>query len=57
MRPLGWEPPYAVGVALKKDKRQKKEKKKEKNAALGSCHRPPNIRVGVGEDNPLHFVT
>ena len=29
IRPLAWEPPYAVGVALKirtKDKRQKKKK-------------------------------
>ena len=24
--PLAWEPPYAAGVALKKDKRQKKKK-------------------------------
>ena len=24
--PLAWEPPYAAGEALKKDKRQKKEK-------------------------------
>ena len=31
-RPLGWEPPYATGTALKKkkDKRQKKKKKKKK---------------------------
>ena len=28
VRPLAWEPPYAVGVALK---RQKKKKKKPKN--------------------------
>ena len=25
MRPLAWEPPYAVGVALEKAKRQKKK--------------------------------
>ena len=25
IRPLAWEPPYAVGAALKKDKRQKKK--------------------------------
>ena len=25
IRPLGWEPPYAVGAALKKDKEKKKE--------------------------------
>ena len=31
-RPLAWEPPYAMGVALKNDKRQKKKKE---NAYLG----------------------
>ena len=29
MRPLAWEPPYALGAALEKDKRPKKKKKKE----------------------------
>ena len=29
IRPLAWEPPYAVGVALEKAKRPKKKKKKE----------------------------
>ena len=28
MRPLAWEPPYAMGAALEKAKRQKKKKKK-----------------------------
>ena len=28
--PLSWEPPHAVGVALKRQKRQKKKKEKEK---------------------------
>ena len=28
IRPLPWEPPYAVGAALEKAKRQKKKKKK-----------------------------
>jgi len=26
IRPLAWEPPYAVGVALKKDKKTKTKK-------------------------------
>ena len=26
IQPLAWEPPYAVGVALKRTKRQKKKK-------------------------------
>ena len=30
IRPLAWEPPYALGVALEKAKRQKKKKKKKK---------------------------
>ena len=28
--PLAWEPPYAVGVALKKQKKKKRERKKKK---------------------------
>ena len=28
IRPLPWEPPYAEGVALKKDKRQQQKKSK-----------------------------
>ena len=30
IRPLAWEPPYAVGAVLEKAKRQKKKKKKKK---------------------------
>ena len=30
IRPLAWEPPYASGAALKKDKRQNKQTKKPK---------------------------
>ena len=29
IRPLAWEPPYAMEAALEKAKRQKKKKKKE----------------------------
>ena len=31
IQPLAWEPPYAMGAALKKQKKQKKEKKNPKN--------------------------
>ena len=31
IQPLAWEPPYAAGVALKRDKRQKQNKKLKKN--------------------------
>ena len=34
IRPLGWEPPYAVGTALK---RQKDQKKKKKECLLQHC--------------------
>ena len=34
IRPLTWEPPYAVGAALK---RQKKKKKKKKWEHMGTC--------------------
>ena len=29
IRPLAWEPPYATGVALKRQKKKKKEKRKK----------------------------
>ena len=35
IRPLAWEPPYALDAALEKAKRQKKKKKKKKD--LGVC--------------------
>ena len=37
IRPLAWELPYAVGVALKKQKTKKKKKKKKekKNEVIG----------------------
>ena len=29
IHPLAWEPPYAVGLALKRQKKKKKKKKRE----------------------------
>ena len=29
--PLAWEPPYATGVALRRQKKKKKKKKRERN--------------------------
>ena len=46
IRPLGWEPPYAEGVALKsKKKKKKKERKKEKIVIFFTviCDRKPNV--------------
>ena len=34
IRPLAWEPPYAMGAALEKAKRPKKKKKKKKKKDL-----------------------
>jgi len=34
--PLGWEPPYAIGVALEKTKRQKRKKERK--------HKRPQIK-------------
>ena len=36
IRPLAWEPPYAVGMALEKAKRQKQTKKTPKKIDLRS---------------------
>ena len=35
--PLAWEPPYAVGAALKRQKKKKK-KKKRKEKSKKKCH-------------------
>ena len=35
IRPLAWEPPYAMSVALKKTKDQKKKLKKESEIHVG----------------------
>ena len=43
IQPLAWEPPYATGAALKKDKRQNKNKnnkKQYKGATLRLEHNP-----------------
>ena len=37
IRPLSWEPPYAVGAALEKDKKTKKKKKNLAVHGLCSC--------------------
>ena len=34
IRPLAWEPPYAAGEALKRQKTKKKERKKEKKSSM-----------------------
>ena len=34
IRPLAWEPPYALGVALEKAKGQKKKKKKRRQEPI-----------------------
>ena len=31
IRPLAWEPPYAMGVALEKTNKKKKKKERNKN--------------------------
>ena len=35
IRPLAWEPPYAMGTALEKAKRQEKKRKKERKNQFG----------------------
>ena len=48
IRPLAWEPPYAVGAALKK---AKKTKENEKNASSPRprCHLGEEIDRRVGD--------
>ena len=46
IRPLAWEPPYAMGVALKKTKRPKKKKKKRKKKKNAKDDHSENIKRG-----------
>ena len=46
--PLAWEPPYAVGMALEKAKRQKDKKKKKKELLNSIIKRQPNLDMGKG---------
>ena len=47
IRPLAWEPPYAAGAALKRQKRKKQNQTKQKQT-----HRPGQQTCGCqgGED-------
>ena len=36
IRPLAWEPPYTVGVALKRQKKKQKQKKKTSSPEQGA---------------------
>ena len=65
IRPLAWEPPYAVGVAQENTKRQKKLKKKLKSEGskpawrLSVCVDRTCLRTGltVGSGQPAcHFT-
>ena len=38
IQPLAWEPPYAAGLALKRQK-EKKEKKEKKKKGIQHCHK------------------
>ena len=57
IRSLAWEPPYAMGAAQEKTKRQKKEKKKKekKEFALHVCREWVSRVVDIGLRRP-NFV-
>ena len=59
IRHLAWEPPYAMGAALEKAKRQKKKKKRAGTTAVTVGQEPRNGRgcvVGGRGDPPLWMV-
>ena len=47
-RPLGWEPPYATGVALKQQKKKKEKKRRKTSPRLEQ-----NFMVRIGKPNML----
>ena len=52
IRPLAWEPPYAVSVALKRQKKTKKKKKKGKEVKNCSLRNKETI-AGNFEESTL----
>ena len=52
-RPLAWEPPYAVGVALK---RQKKKKEKKENSFMKSIYGVPVVAQWLTNPTRNHEV-
>ena len=63
IRPLAWEPPYAMGAALekyKKTKKKKKKKRKEKekkipDANIPDEHRCKNSQQNIRKMNPIIY--
>ena len=53
IRPLAWEPPYALGAALKKKKRKKQKKKKKKTTTKKKSL--VNVMVFLGEKLTLNL--
>ena len=54
IRPLAWEPPYATGTALKRQKRKEKRKKNHKRKARrGGEAEGFFSRVGAAEPSPV----
>ena len=47
--PLAWEPPYALGVVLKKDKKTKKKKRVQNNLTLRGRLRWTKVHKFTGE--------
>ena len=56
IRPLAWEPPYAAGVALKRQKTKKKKRKKRKKGVnlvkFPFCSVEMHKFLSRGVDNP-----
>ena len=63
IRPLAWEPPYAVGVDLEKAKRQKDKKKKKKKKKKRKKNKKTNIykinkiKEDRGKNKNKHLTT
>ena len=47
IRPLAWEPPYAMRMALEKTKRQKKKKKKKEKSKCAKDEAKLTILIRV----------
>ena len=57
IRPLAWEPPYAMGAALEKTKRQKKKKKKKCISSKWRFLAPPSHATTCSTHDPVFSIS
>ena len=55
IRPLAWEPPYAVGTALEKTKKKKERKSVNTESPADHCLPPPFVFLAISWATPAAY--